>query len=58
MPFNIEYRLLRDEETCKAGYRKGLHNINGTSVYISRGIGNVVVPFRLGSFPEITFIDL
>lgn len=58
MPFDIEYRLLRDEETCKAGYRKGLHNINGTPTYISRGIGNVVVPFRLGSLPEITFIDL
>lgn len=58
MPFNIEYRLLRKEETCKAGYRKGLHTINGTLTYISRGIGNVVVPLRLGSRPEITFIDL
>jgi predicted MPP superfamily phosphohydrolase len=58
MPFDIEYRLLRNEETCKAGYRRGLHAINGTQTYISRGIGNVVVPFRLGSKPEITFIDL
>lgn len=58
MPFDIEYKLLRNEETCKAGYRKGLHVINGTKTYISRGIGNVVVPFRLGSRPEITFIDL
>ncbi len=58
MPFNLEYKLLRNEETCKAGYHKGLHTINGTPTYISRGIGNVVVPFRLGSLPEITFIDL
>lgn len=58
MPFDIEYRLLRNEETCRAGYRRGLHTINGTLAYISRGIGNVVVPFRLGSKPEITFIDL
>lgn len=58
LPFGIEYRLLRKESTCKIGYRKGLHTINGTLTYISRGIGNVVVPFRLGSSPEITFIDL
>lgn len=58
MPFGLEYKIFRNEETCRAGYRKGLHTINGTPVYISRGIGNVVVPLRLGSFPEITFIDI
>ncbi len=58
MPFGLEYKIFRKEETCKAGYRKGLHAINGTTVYISRGIGNVIVPFRLGSSPEITFIDI
>lgn len=58
MPFGLEYKIFRKEETCRAGYRKGLHTINGTLVYISRGIGNVIVPFRLGSFPEITFIDI
>ena len=58
MPFSLEYRLLRKEKTSKAGFRKGLHTIDGTLSYISRGIGNVVFPFRLGSLPEITFIDL
>jgi predicted MPP superfamily phosphohydrolase len=57
MPFNLEYRLFRHEKTCKDGYRKGLHEINRNRVYISRGIGNVVVPLRLGSKPEVTFID-
>ena len=58
MPFGLEYKVLRKEVTSKKGYRKGLHLINGTPVYISRGIGNVIVPFRLGSLPEITFIDI
>ncbi|MCX7772591.1 MAG: metallophosphoesterase [Clostridia bacterium] len=58
MPFSMEYRFFRKEQTCKAGYRRGLHTINGINTYISRGIGNVVFPFRLGSRPEITFIDL
>lgn len=58
MPFGLEYRIFRNEITCRKGYRKGLHIINGNRVYISRGIGNVMVPLRLGSFPEITFIDI
>lgn len=58
MPFDLEYRIFRKEKTCRAGHKKGYHVINGVPVYISRGIGNVVVPFRLGSRPEITFIDI
>lgn len=58
MPFCLEFKLFRNEQTCRAGYRRGLHQINGTHTYISRGLGNVEVPFRLGSLPEITFIDL
>ena len=58
MPFGLEYKVLRKDVTCRKGYRKGLHIINGTPVYISRGIGNVIFPFRLGSLPEITFIDI
>lgn len=58
MPFDLEYHLFRKEKTCRAGYRRGLHTINGQLTYISRGLGNVMVPLRLGSRPEITFIDL
>jgi len=58
MPFHLEYRILRKETTCRMGYRKGLCTINHIRVYISRGLGNVLIPFRLGSRPEITFIDI
>lgn len=58
MPFGLEFKLFRNEETCKSGYRRGFHIINGTPTYISRGLGNVEIPLRLGSLPEITFIDL
>ncbi|NLW01689.1 MAG: metallophosphoesterase [Clostridiaceae bacterium] len=58
MPFHLEYRILRNETTCRMGYRKGLNIINDIPVYISRGLGNVLIPFRLGSRPEVTFIDI
>lgn len=58
MPFNLEYTLCRTEELCRQGYRKGLHNINHTLTYISRGLGTVIVPWRLASRPEATFIDI
>ena len=57
-PFDLEYRLLRRERLCKAGIRRGLHAVNGMRLYIGRGIGNVVFPFRFLSPPEITVIDL
>ena len=42
----------------RRGYRCGLHRLRGTQIYISRGIGKVVVPIRLGSPPEIPLFHL
>ena len=58
MPFHLEFRILRREKLCKLGYRRGLHKINGINVYINRGMGNVIFPFRFFSVPEIAVIQL
>ncbi len=58
MPFHLEFRILRREQLCKMGYRKGLHKINGIIVYINRGLGNVLFPFRFLSVPEIAVFQL
>lgn len=58
MPFNLEFRIMRKEKLCKMGYRRGLHKINGVNIYINRGIGNVIFPFRFFSVPEIAIIQL
>lgn len=58
MPFHIEFRLMRKEALCKMGYLKGLHKLNGINIYINRGLGNVIFPFRLFSKPEIAVIQL
>ncbi|MCL2058800.1 MAG: metallophosphoesterase [Oscillospiraceae bacterium] len=58
MPFHLEYTCLRKERLCKIGIRRGLHEYGGRRIYISRGIGCVMFPFRLGSRPEITLFLL
>lgn len=58
MPWNLEFVLLRKDELCKMGIRRGLHRVNDMNVYINRGLGNVVVPLRFLSRPEITVIQI
>lgn len=57
-PFGLEFKLMRREKLCKAGIRRGLHQVNGIRLYLSRGLGNVCFPLRLRSRPEITVIEL
>lgn len=54
MPFNFEYKLLRNERLCKMGISRGLHKFKSINLYISRGLGNVCFPLRFLSRPEIT----
>ena len=56
MPFHLEFACLRRERLCKYGIRQGLHFYGGRFIYISRGLGCVMFPLRLGSRPEITLL--
>ena len=58
LPFNLEFKTLRDEKLCRIGITRGLHTINGIKLYINRGLGSVLFPFRFMSRPEITVIYL
>ncbi|HEY8500368.1 MAG TPA: metallophosphoesterase [Clostridia bacterium] len=58
LPFNLEYLLLRKDKVCRMGHIKGFASIKNNSVYISRGLGTVLVPFRFFSVPEITVFDI
>jgi predicted MPP superfamily phosphohydrolase len=51
---------IRDEEKkiLKRRMTSGLHYRKETQIYITRGIGTVVVPFRYGCPPEISSIEL
>jgi len=52
---------LRDDEKRimpRRGLKNGLYRRKGTQVYITRGIGTVVLPMRYGCPPEISLIEL
>ena len=52
---------IRDEEKRILPRRKltnGLHRRKDTQIYITRGIGTVVLPIRFGCPPEISLIEL
>lgn len=38
-------------------YVSGLYNVDGTNMYVSRGIGTTRIPVRFGSSPEIGVFD-
>lgn len=40
------------------GFNKGFYNIFETNIFVTPGIGNVVLPLRLFNFPEISVINL
>lgn len=58
LPFNLEYMLLRKDRVSRMGHIKGFTFIRNNRVYISRGLGTVLVPFRFFSVPEVTVFDI
>jgi len=57
-PFNLEFKILRRDRLCRMGIKHGLHKINGITLYINKGLGNVVVPLRFLSRPEISIYHM
>ena len=39
-------------------YNAGLYTDGGTSMVVSRGIGNSIIPFRFNNRPEIVLVEL
>ena len=58
-PFRIEFHLLRSKDQLpKKGVVQGVYDINGTVMFISRGLGCGVMPFRFLSVPEVTVVEI
>ena len=43
---------------CPRNMFEGMHRVGNTTVVISRGIGTVILPLRIGSEPEVVVINL
>lgn len=39
-------------------YTNGLYKVNGTQLYVSKGLGNTTIPFRFNNRPEVSVITL
>jgi predicted MPP superfamily phosphohydrolase len=39
-------------------YNKGLHDYKGTQVYVSQGTGTFGPPMRVGTYSELTILNL
>ncbi|MBR3247569.1 MAG: metallophosphoesterase [Clostridiales bacterium] len=58
-PFRIEFTILRKTDKLpQMGAVQGLYDISGTSVFISRGLGCGLLPFRFLSVPEATVVEI
>ena len=57
-PGKLEFRLFRREKIASMGFHRGEFLYDGSSCYISRGLGCVVMPIRLFSLPEMTIMEI
>ena len=59
LPFRMEFTVLRrSDKLPKMGAVQGLYDICGTTVFISRGLGCGILPFRFLSLPEATVVEI
>ena len=56
-PIKLEF-IIRKDDLPRKGIISGLHHVDGVDLFISKGIGCVGLPFRLGVKPEINIIDI
>lgn len=56
-PIGYEFRLRKTDVLPSRGIFKGVHTVGNTKIFISRGIGCVKMPLRLGSRPEVSIIE-
>ncbi len=57
-PFKLEFKLRDKDELPRIGIYSGKHVINNCKVFISKGLGCVVFPFRLGVYPELNVLSI
>lgn len=49
---------VRHAHSVDAQHPAGLHRVHGVPVFVSRGFGTALLPFRLGATPELAVVEL
>lgn len=58
-PFRLEFTVLRKSDKLpQMGAVQGTYDISGTTVFISRGLGCEILPFRFLAPPEATVVEI
>ena len=58
-PIGIEFSLLRkDILPKKQKVIAGVYEGCGVSLFLSRGVGNILLPLRIGARPEVTVVEI
>ena len=58
MPFKLEFLLLRADNLPKMNVIEGVFEHNGTTLFISRGVGCNKLPLRFGALPEVSVVEI
>lgn len=58
LPFRLEFVKIRSDVLPRRGVIEGVFEHNGTTFFISRGLGCNALPVRLGAKPEASVIEI
>ncbi|MCR4775877.1 MAG: metallophosphoesterase [Saccharofermentans sp.] len=58
MPFKLEFLVLRADKLPRQNVIEGVFEHDGTTLFISRGVGCNKLPLRLGAMPEVSVVEI
>ncbi len=57
MPFRLEFLVLRSDKLPQQKVIEGVFEHNGTTMFITRGVGCNKLPLSLGAYPEVSVVE-
>lgn len=58
LPFHLEFLILRSDKLPQQDVIEGVFEHNGTTMFITRGVGCNKLPLRLGAYPEVSVVEI
>ncbi len=58
LPFRLEFLVLRSDKLPQQNVIEGVFEHNGTTMFITRGVGCNKLPLRFGALPEVSVVEI